>query len=546
MPATGPIRVLLDRYLDLRSRGESVAIEDLCRDTPELLADLRREIAVVELMGSTVVQTRLTERRGAPVNRSARSPLPPRTVLAGYQLMGELGRGSMGVVLKARQVSLKRLVALKLVLAGDFERPEERERFLAEAAAVARLNHPNVVQIFECGTHDDRLYFSMELCEGGSLAQRLRSGPLSPREAAALLRPLAEGAQAAHDQGIIHRDLKPGNILLASARREPPEGELSAGSPRPLAEFIPKISDFGLAKQTNADVTGSVAVYGTAGYMAPEQAVDARAIDHRSDVYALGAILYECLAGRAPFQAATLLEILDQVRHREPVPVRQLQPSVPRDLETICLKCLSKEPQRRYATARELADDLGRFLQGEPIRARPRSLLERLARWCQRPERVPFAGRLAIFLYGSLAVWKLLALVLVALGIGIIPRDVGQCVFQVLAMIALLNVPQIAVGFAVLARWPPALWIGTILSLLHLAFVSVCLPTSFFTFGGLLEEPSIRWMVLCLLIIPGCITLLAYLAALIAQRAGHRAVFARVAGKRSSSRRSPGSATQSR
>ena len=302
----------------------------------------------------------------------------------------------MGVVFKARQVSLNRVVALKMVLAGGFQSPEGRERFLAEAAVVARMQHPNVVQIFECGTHDDQLYFSMELCEGGSLAQRLRSGPLSPREAAALVRSLAEGAQAAHDQGIIHRDLSPGNILLAGRGREPPEGERSAGSPRPLAEFIPKISDFGLAKQTNVDVTRSGVVLGTPRYMAPEQTVDARAIDHRADVYALGAILYECLTGRPPFQAATLLEILDQVRHREPVPVRQLQPSVPRDLETICLKCLGKEPQRRYATARELADDLGRFLQGEPIRARPSSLLERLTRWCQRPERVPFAGRLAI------------------------------------------------------------------------------------------------------------------------------------------------------
>jgi len=332
MPPTGSLSDLLGRYLDLRARGESVAIEDLCRDAPDLLADLRREIAVVEAMEEAL---RITRRADTAVNRSAGSSLPPGTVVAGYELMEELGRGGMGVVFKARQVNLKRLAALKMVLAGGFQSPEGRERFLAEAAAVARLHHPNIVQIFECGTHDDRLYFSMELCEGGSLAQRLRSGPLSPREAAALLRPLAEGAQAAHDQGIIHRDLKPGNILLASGGREPPEGELSAGSPRPLAEFIPKISDFGLAKQTNKDVTGSWAVFGTPSYMAPEQTVDAHAIDHRADVYALGAILYECLAGRPPFQAAALLDTLDQVRHREPVPVRQLQPSVPRDLETI-------------------------------------------------------------------------------------------------------------------------------------------------------------------------------------------------------------------
>jgi hypothetical protein len=271
-------------------------------------------------------------------------------------------------------------------------------------------------------------------------------------------------------------------------------------------------------------VTGSGVALGTPRYMAPEQTVDARAIDHRADVYALGAILYECLAGRPPFQATNLLDTLNQVRHREPDPVRQFQPSVPRDLETICLKCLAKEPERRYATARELADDLGRFLQGEPIRARPRSLLERLTRWCQRPERVPFAGRLAIFVHGMLAVWKVLALVLVALGIGIVPRDVGECVIQTLAMIVILNVPQIGIGFAMLARWPPAPWIGTGLSLFYLAFVLGSLPTSLFTFGGLLDDPNIRWMVLCLLIIPGCITLLAYVIALVALRAGRHGI----------------------
>jgi serine/threonine-protein kinase len=191
-------------------------------------------------------------------------------------------------------------VALKMVLAGGFQSPERRGRFLAEAGAVARLHHPNVVQVFECGTHEGRPYFSMELCEGGSLAQRLRGGPLLPREAAALLRSLAEGAQAAHDHGIIHRDLKPANVLLAGGGPEPPEGERPVGSLRPLTDFVPKISDFGLAKQTDQDVTGTGTVFGTPSYMAPEQTVDARAIDHRADVYALGAILYECLTGRPP------------------------------------------------------------------------------------------------------------------------------------------------------------------------------------------------------------------------------------------------------
>jgi hypothetical protein len=426
----------------------------------------------------------------------------------------------MGVVFRARQVSLNRLVALKLILASDFQSPEVRARFQAEATVVARLRHPHVVQIFECCSHDDQLYFTMELCEGGSLAQWLRSGPLSPREAAALVRSVAEGAQAAHTQGIIHRDLSPGNILLARRGGEPSEGVRSAESPWSLAEFIPKISDFGLAKQTNVDLTRSGVLLGTPRYMAPEQTVDARSVDHRADVYALGTILYECLTGRPPFQAASVHDLLDQVRRCEPVPVRQLQPGVPRDLETICLKCLSKEPAQRYTTARELADDLGRFLAGALIQARRSSPLERLARWAHRPERVSFAGRLAVILYGSLAAWKLLVLALVALGIGIVPRDVGQCLVQGLAMVGLVNLPQIGVGIATLGRWPPAPWVGASLSLFYLVFVSVCLWTSMLTFGGLLEEPSMRGLVWCLLIVPGCLTLLAYLVALIAQRAG--------------------------
>src|SRR5262249_5509819 len=172
--------------------------------------------------------------------------------------------------------------------------------------------------------------------------------------------------------------------------------------------------------------------------------------------------------------------------HREPAPVRQLQPGVPRDLETICLKCLGKEPRQRYATARELAADLGRFLRGEPIRARPGGLLARLTRGCQRPQRVRGAGRLAVLLHGSLALWKALALVLIALGIGIVPPDPGEAVFQGLALIGLLNVPQIGIGMATLAGWPRALWFGAILALFHLAFGSACLLTSFLTFGGLL------------------------------------------------------------
>jgi hypothetical protein len=521
MPPTDPFASLLARYWDLRARGYVVIIEELCRDTPELLADLRREIAAVEDIRSTVVPPPDTERRDTPLNCAAGLAQPCGPVIGGYEILGELGRGGMGAVFRARQISLNRLVALKVVLTSAFQSSEIRARFRAEATVVARLRHPNIVQIFECSDHDNELYFAMELCEGGSLAQRLRSGPLSPLEAAALMRSAAEGIQAAHDQGIIHRDLSPGNILLVPRGGELAEGERPAGGPRPLSELIPKISDFGLAKQMNVDLTRSRVALGTPGYMAPEQTVDARAIDQRADIYSLGAILYECLTGRPPFQAEVVLDILDLVRRHEPVPVRQLQPSVPRDLETICLKCLSKEPARRYATARELADDLGRFLAGERIRARHSSSLERLARWAQRPERVPFAGKVAVVLHGALAVWKFLALILIALGIGIVPRDVGPCLAQVLAMVVLVNLPQIGIGLATLARWPPGPWIGAILSLFYLVFVSVCLSSSILTFGGLLEEPNIRGLIWCLLIVPGFVTLFAYLVALVAQRAGH-------------------------
>jgi hypothetical protein len=521
MPPPDQLDNLLARYRELRSRGESVALEELCRDTPELLSDLRRQVAVAEVHGATTEVHSPTDLRNTPGN-PARGFTQSSGTVVGYEVLEELGRGGMGAVYRARQISLNRLVALKLVAASAFQSPERLARFRAEAMVVARLRHPNVVQIFECGPHDDDLFFSMELCEGGSLAHWLRGGPLSPREAAALMKSVAQGVQSAHDQGVIHRDLSPGNILLAARGGEPPEAERPAQGTGALAEFIPKISDFGLAKQTNVDVTRSGAVLGTPLYMAPEQTVDARAVDHRADVYALGAILYQCLTGRPPFQAASVLDILDQVRGREPVPVRQLQPSVPRDLETICLKCLGKEPSQRYTTARELADDLGRFLVHEPIGARRSSLLERFARWVQRPERVSFAGRVAVVLYGSLAAWKLLALALIALGIGIFPPDVGQCLVQGMAMVLLVNLPQIGLGLATLKGWPPAPWIGAILSLCYLIFVSVALSTSMLTFGGLLEEPNIRRLVWCLLIVPGSITLLAYVVALVSQRAGRQ------------------------
>jgi WD40 repeat protein len=291
---------------------------------------------------------------------------PPRP--PGYTIEGELGQGGMGVVYRARQVVLNRVVALKMILAGNHARPEERARFRAEAEAVARLQHPNVVQIYDIGEYQGLPYFSLEYCEGGNLAQRLRGEPQQPRDAAALVQTLARGVHAAHQCGVIHRDLKPANVLLTR-------------------EGTPKITDFGLAKHVEGseELTQSGQLMGTPSYMAPEQAACQRsAIGSATDVYALGAIFYEMLTGRPPFRAASMLETLEQVRSQEPVAPRQLNPGVPRDLETITLKCLHKEPGRRYTTAEALAEDLRRWQAGEPIGARPVGFRERLAKWMKR------------------------------------------------------------------------------------------------------------------------------------------------------------------
>ncbi len=301
----------------------------------------------------------------------------------GYEILAELGRGGMGVVYKARQVGLKRLVALKLLRDSALAGAEERARFRIEAEAAARLRHPNVVQVYQVGEHQGRPYFSMELVEGGSLDRYLAGRPLPATQAAELIRTLARAVEHAHAQRVVHRDLKPANILLVSG-----ESSQDTTHHSPLTTHHPKIADFGLAKRLDSDSTAwtqAGAVLGTASYMAPEQA-DGRAaeVGPAADVYALGAILYELLTGRPPFQADSWNRTVEQVLHEEPAPPTRLHPDVPRDLETVCLKCLEKDPARRYAGAGELADDLGRFLEGRPVTAIPLSAAERLARLAAR------------------------------------------------------------------------------------------------------------------------------------------------------------------
>ena len=278
-----------------------------------------------------------------------------RIEIPGYKILGELGRGAMGVVYKARQELADRIVALKLMLNSEHAAETEILRFKVEAQASARLHHPNIVQVHDVNQVGDLPYFTLEFVDGGTLSRRIAKETLSVNDAASMMLTLAEAIAYAHSRGVVHRDLKPGNILLTH-------------------DGILKIADFGLARRTDdiSHLTVDGTILGTPSYMSPEQAYgDQSRIGPLSDVYSLGAILYEFLTGRPPFKAASTWEVIHQVRNTEPTPPSMLEPKLPRDLETICIKCLQKSPDNRYGSAKLLADDLRRFVNKEPILARP-------------------------------------------------------------------------------------------------------------------------------------------------------------------------------
>jgi serine/threonine protein kinase len=285
-----------------------------------------------------------------------------------YELLEEIARGGMGVVYKARQVSLNRTVAVKMILAGQLASPAEVQRFYTEAEAAAQLDHPNIVAIHEVGQHDGQHYFSMDYVDGKNLSQVVAGKPLPSIKAAAYVKAMAEAVHHAHLRGVLHRDLKPSNVLIDGSDQ-------------------PRITDFGLARQMHdrAGITKTGVALGTPSYMPPEQAAGKRGeMGPASDVYSLGAILYELLTGRPPFKAASPMDTILQVLEQEPVSPRKLNPLTPPDLETICQKCLEKSPLKRYHSARELAEELGRFLNHEPILARRASRIRRMWNWGRR------------------------------------------------------------------------------------------------------------------------------------------------------------------
>jgi serine/threonine-protein kinase len=355
------VEQLLDELCD-----SDASPEEVCGTCPELLPAVREQLRRMRSV-ENVVDALFPKLTGLDTGgpQFADAQIPP--AIPGYEIEGVLGRGGMGVVYRARHLALKRTVALKTLAAGHLS-PADAARFRAEAEAVARLQHPNIVQIYEIGDAGRLPFFALEFVAGGSLAGRLAGRPLPPHDAARLAEALADAMHLAHSRNLVHRDLKPANVLLAE-------------------DGTPRITDFGLVRRLDDDSgqTWAGALLGTPAYMAPEQAEGrAHAAGPPADLYALGAILYECLTGRPPLRGATPSETLEQVRSREPAAPSSLNRQVPRDLDTICLKCLRKEPERRYASARELADDLRRFLDGKPVRARPVGAIERVAKWARR------------------------------------------------------------------------------------------------------------------------------------------------------------------
>jgi serine/threonine-protein kinase len=439
----------LGAYFAEAAAGGVADRRDFLARHPDLAADLERFFADDDSLNQLLWPLRLP-----------RTPSPPAgTALGDYDLLGVIGSGGTGVVYKARQRSLNRLVALKMVRGGTLASSEGLRRFRAEAETVAALDYPNIVPVYEVGEHAGQLFFTMKLLTGGDLARWFTaeapqpgSGTpdRSPPAAARMMVEVARAVHHAHKRGVLHRDLKPSNVLLDAAGR-------------------PHVADFGLAKWLTGDasLTETGALVGTPSYMAPEQAAGrVEDVGPPTDVYGLGGVLYALLTGRAPFRGRSALETLEQVRNVEPVAPSRLEPGMPRDLDAICMRCLEKEPRRRYPSAQALAEDLQRFLEGRPTWARPVGWLSRAWNWLQRPERIRDAGVFTILLNLTLLVWCLTALLIMATGF-IRPVDPARTMTYIAAEIVLSHAPYMLLGYLTVRRRAWAIVAGCVLTTFH-------------------------------------------------------------------------------